>query len=81
MRVEIETMCRRFLETQDEALRGPILVLLNQEVDNVKSGQLYKAELALKAVRTTLSKRNVQFDVLEWILESLFKPLKIEEYP
>jgi hypothetical protein len=74
-------MCKRFLETHDEAFRGPILVLLNQEIDTVKSESLYKAELALKAVRTVLCKRVVQFDALAWILETMFRPLKVEEYP
>lgn len=65
-----------FLRTRNESLRGPLLVLINQEIDTVKSKDQHYAELFLKAIRTTMSKRKVHFDVLRWLLSEVYALVK-----
>jgi hypothetical protein len=59
------------METKDEQLRGPLLVLINREIDLVKARNLGKAELVCKALRTCLCKREVNFRNVSWVYDIL----------
>jgi hypothetical protein len=70
MDAEVEIILRKYLETREDSFRGPILVLLNHKIDVAKAAGLHKEEISFKAVRTALSKSQVDFDTLSWILDT-----------
>jgi hypothetical protein len=70
MDAEVEIILKKYMETREESFRGPLLVLINHKIDVAKANGLSKEEISFKAVRTALSKSQVDFDTLSWILDT-----------
>jgi len=68
---EVLVIARNLAKDQESGLKGPLLVLVNQAIDEAKVHHDLMEELKLKQLRTVLSKRKIDESALGCAISEL----------